>query len=301
MNSMTRCPLCGQRSELYSAGTTEAATYFAVPGHYAIAASEHGQRLEVYRCVTCGHGFSPAALSPAVLRRWYEQAPADAWFVTEEPARRRTARRVLQYLGRLVSPPGQLLDVGAGAGFFLEEAGRGGWQVAGLEPSEWGQRYAREVLHLATVRPGGFEALHTLPVASFQVVTAFDVLEHVLDPAALVAACARVVAPGGVLVLTTPKFDSVLAHLTGRFWYCIFPAHLHYFSTKSLTRLLEQHGFTVERVRTHTRYLGVRYFLARLAWLFGLKPPGPSSSSIKRGLLPLNFGDEFEVYARKQF
>lgn len=300
MNTVTPCPLCGQRSALYSRGTTEAAAYFVVSEHYAIAAWEHGQRLAVYRCEACGHGFSPAAILPAVLAKWYEQAPPDTWFVVEASARRRTARRVLNYLATLVSPPGTLLDVGAGAGFFLEEARRSGWQIAGLEPSAWGQKYARDVLSISTVQAGGFETLATLPAASFNVLTAFDVIEHVLDPAALVAACARVLTPGGMLVLATPKFDSWLARLLGRYWYCIFPAHLHYFSTKSLTRLLERHGFTVERARTHRRYLGVRYFLTRLAGFLGVPGKRMSQKGSDDWLLPLNFGDEFEMYARKK-
>lgn len=297
---MDTCPLCGGTAALYSAGTTSAAAYFSAPPQYAIAAGERGQRLAIYRCTKCGHGFSPADVSPTVLAKWYEQAPPDMWFVVEASARRRTARRVLQYLGNLISPPGKLLDVGAGAGFFLEEARRGGWEITGLEPSTWGREYAREELSISTMQAGGFEALATLPAASFQVVTAFDVIEHVLDPAALVAACVRALKPGGIVVLTTPKFDSWLARLLGRWWYCIFPAHLHYFSTKSLTRLLEQHGFMVERVRTHRRYLGWRYFLARLAWLFGGQPLVRHGSRLSVGMLPLNFGDEFEVYARKK-
>lgn len=297
---MQTCPLCGNAAKLYSAGTVSAVSYFSAPPQYAIAAGERGRRLAVYRCSTCGHGFAPADISPVLLTRWYAQAPEDRWFVTEAPARRRTAQRVLQYLRRLTSPPGKLLDVGAGAGFFLDEARRGGWEVTGLEPSAWGHWYARQVLAIPTMQAGGFEALATLPAASFQVVTAFDVIEHVLDPATFVAACTRVLAPGGMLVLTTPKFDSFLAKLMGRYWYCIFPAHLHYFSTKSLVTLLERHGFVVERVRTHTRYLGLQYFLVRLAGFLGWNFSGKRQRQTDGWMLPLNFGDEFELYARKQ-
>lgn len=294
------CPICGGATRQYSSGTVAADAYFAQPERYLIASGVQSVVLAVHQCERCGHGFSPVGVSEAVLQRWYEQAPADTSFLADEEARRRTARRVLGRLKQFVQPPGRLLDIGCGPGFFLDEARRGGWEVAGVEPSRWARTFAQERLDLAQVWEGSYERVSQLVAGSYDVVTAFDVIEHILEPERLLAAFQHVLRPGGVLVLTTPQFDSLVARIAGRRWYCIFPAHLHYFSTLSLQSLLERYALTPMRLGQHTRYLGVGYVVSRLGDSLGWQGLSRLGSLMgNRLVVPLRFGDEFEIYARR--
>lgn len=73
-----------------------------------------------------------------------------------------------------------------------------------------------------------------LNLGAFDVVLALDVIEHLVDPAAALRELAARLAPGGLLVLTTPRWDSLAARLFRGRWRAIFPAHLFYFTARSL-------------------------------------------------------------------
>jgi len=205
----------------------------------------------------------------------------------------------LRRIGSLSQPPGCLIDVGSGPGIFVSEAERAGWQAYGLEPASWAVRHGRQAYKVEIVRGDLLKPL-ALPVRQFDVVTMFDVIEHVADPAALLRSAAALLRTGGILVLTTPRFDSLLARILGRHWYCIFPAHLQYFTEKSLRHSTAKAGFKFVAQLAHTRYVSFGYGWRRLcAWLTGGTIPNPSGSDSKF-IGPINFGDEFELYASKR-
>jgi len=281
------CPVCQGGVGRFIAGTTSAREYFARADSYEIAAGEK-DKLPVWRCGKCGHGFTPIDFDPALIEKWYERAEVDDQFLKGEAGRRKTASKVLERLEGFLPDKGRLLDVGAGPGFFVSEAQRRGWQASGLEAAGWAVKFGREKLGLTSLRRGGLSG-------RFKVVTAFDVIEHVADPREFLSKCAQRLEPGGWLVLTTPKFDSWLAKAMGRNWYCIFPAHLHYFTTDSLRRSLAGAGFEIKEIRQHTRYLGWKYVLARGLKQLGFRGEETAKTS---AVIPVSFGDEFEVYAR---
>lgn len=295
---MTTCPVCQGGARKWIQGTTTGTEFFASAGEYRIAKGEGEDYLPVWICGACGHGFTPIDFDPRMISAWYAKAEADENFLAGEPGRRLTARKILQRIENLTGSYGRLLDVGAGPGFFLDEAKNRGWKVAGLEPAAWAAAYARDKLGMADMKTGDTQALEQFPENHFDVVTSFDVIEHVSDPGEFAKKLARVVKKGGYLVLTTPRFDSLLSRLMGEKWYCIFPAHLHYFTRASLTRVLDEAGFIMVETRSHVRYLGWRYWLQRLLVHIGLADGAdavPPSAPI-----PINYGDEFEVYAQKR-
>lgn len=138
--------------------------------------------------------------------------------------------------------PGRLLDVGCSTGLFLSAARRTGWQAQGVEYSADSSRVAREVYGQDVVTgalvPGMFEP------ASFDVVTFWDVIEHVPDPVGTLRVAAELLAPGGLMVLKTPNVDGLYPKaslaLAGRlgFWgHPEPPGHLFQFSVKTLNQL----------------------------------------------------------------
>ena len=152
------------------------------------------------------------------------------------------------------APGRRLIEVGCGAGFFLKAAERAGWRVEGIELSAEASRFAVERLELPIRRERAEEA--PIEPASFDAAVMFDVIEHLFDPRAVLAAIARALAPGGALVISTPNIDSASRYLLGTDWAVLSPLeHVYYFSEDSLRRLLEATGFSdVRFVREHVTW-----------------------------------------------
>ena len=100
------------------------------------------------------------------------------------------------------------------------------------------------------MRPAPVRAEDYEPGA-FDVVTAFEVVEHVADPPAESRSLARILRPGGLFYCTTPNFDSASRRLLGPAWSVIdYPEHLGYFTTATLRAWLEAAGFATVGVTT---------------------------------------------------
>ena len=141
---------------------------------------------------------------------------------------------------------GRLLDVGCGTGSFLSELQRaGGWQTMGIDinQSAVGVACRRGV----NARRGELSALD-LPTSSFDVVTMWEVIEHVLDPRKTLVEIRRILKPEGVLLLSTPNGESWQARLWGVHWPgWDIPRHLQVFSLPTLRQLLRYTGFEIVR------------------------------------------------------
>lgn len=213
----------------------------------------------IVQCRTCQHGSLLEAPAPGLIDAAYSHAE-DAVSLEEEEGQVATADRDLRRIERHVLP-GRLLDIGCWTGSFLVAATARGWDAEGIEPSHWaseragarGCRVHRANLDDADLEPGGFRA-----------VVACDVLEHLLDPGAAVARIAAALQPGGVLFATVPDAGSRLARALGRRWWAVLPMHVQYFTRRSMTALLEQHGFVVEEVVTHPKVFSAGYYASRL-------------------------------------
>lgn len=184
-------------------------------------------------------------------------------YIADEENIRRTARGRLNHLHRYVHPR-RLLDVGCAAGFFLDEARAAGWQVTGVDISAFGVEFARERFSL-DVHQGDLCDLN-LPLNEFDLVTMWDVIEHVPDPAANIQRAAQLLRPGGYLTIATPDVYSVPARLTGHRWvgYKLSHEHLSYFSRSTLTMLLEAAGFEIVSCRHVGKHVPFQLFCDRL-------------------------------------
>lgn len=142
---------------------------------------------------------------------------------------------------------GRIFDMGCGAGYFLEEAAAAGWEPHGSTVG---------ALSVETCRAKGLSVVNAVDTAAipdghFDVATAFEVVEHLRDPAAEARLLARVVRPGGLLYCTTPNFSSLSRRILGPSWRVIdYPEHLIYFTAPTLKAWLEPFGFRAIRVET---------------------------------------------------
>ena len=142
---------------------------------------------------------------------------------------------------------GQLLDLGCGSGGFLLEMQRlPGWRVQGIEVNHKMAEFDREQLGL-DVRAGTLEEAQ-LPAASLDVVTMWDVLEHLPDPLATLQEIRRILKPSGLLISSSPNAASLDARIFGRYWIGLdFPRHLYVFSPATVFALLRKAGLEPEQ------------------------------------------------------
>jgi len=150
---------------------------------------------------------------------------------------------------RYVLHPGQMVDVGCATGTFLEGMRQRGWQVQGVELIPEAANYARQRLGLE-VFTGTLEAAK-FPDASFDLVTMWDVLEHVYDPRQALQEVQRILKPGGWFVFSIPDVDCVEARWFGPYWVgWDIPRHLHLFPYNVIKCMLREHGLQL-RGRSH--------------------------------------------------
>ncbi len=174
---------------------------------------------------------------------------------------------------------GQLLDVGCGAGHFLDEMrGARGWQVRGVEPSAGAAQAAQD--RGLDVYPGDLAAAG-FPDGAFDAVTLWDVVEHLHDPQAVLSEVRRILRPGGALVLRTPSVDSLDARVFGSYWAGLdSPRHIAVFSCRTLARLLAAAGFRLDSLATGSGSFGVWHLSLRFLLDERIHRPG-----LRRALL----------------
>jgi 2-polyprenyl-3-methyl-5-hydroxy-6-metoxy-1,4-benzoquinol methylase len=148
---------------------------------------------------------------------------------------------------------GRLLEIGCGSGAFLNGMQQLGWEVEGIDTDPQAIEIARRNFSL-NLRKGSLSE-QRYPSETFDAVVMCHVFEHVADPRALLSECHRILAPGGILVITTPnilslghrRFQSAWVHLDP-------PRHLHIFSLGSLRSLVSDSGLVPKTLCTTTRW-----------------------------------------------
>ena len=251
---LSRCPSCGHRAG-------DDAGYRRLPFTYRFA----GATFPGGECPHCGlRGLTvqPAAheFSRLYAREYFAGGDVRCGHIGDYFAERGTLLRDAAALveGALEPArapgvaPGRLLELGCASGAVLEAARERGWSVQGVEFSLEAAAEARG--HGLAVFVGGI-AEAQLPDDSFDVAFAGDVLEHVPDPGAVLRELARVIAPGGALVLRGPMATHSWARglalaamgALGRTWWLDEPPyHLWEFTPGPLRALVAQAGLTVE-------------------------------------------------------
>ncbi len=145
-------------------------------------------------------------------------------------------------------PGGRVLDVGCGTGEWMVKMRDLGWQIEGNDFDENAIKVANGLG--LTAKLGSLEQ-QEYPDARFDAVVLNHVIEHVPDPVATIRECARILKPGGRLLVFTPNQDSYGRHVFGKDWRGLEPPrHLHIFNPDSMTRLLKAAGFNDSSVRT---------------------------------------------------
>jgi SAM-dependent methyltransferase len=201
------------------------------------------------RCERCGFTFVPQPEDRSLYGDAYFESYSGGDYVGHEARRRHESRVRLDLLATVLPPPARLLEIGAAAGFFLDEARRRGYSGVGIEPNAAMAAHARETLGLG-VRAGTLQEQELEPGA-FDGACAFHVIEHLADPLSAVSRLRAALRPGGFLFIEVPNAQSTAAERRGAAWPPLdLPYHLGHFGPSSLRALLERAGLEVVLVDT---------------------------------------------------
>jgi len=201
------------------------------------------------RCAQCGLIYQYPRLPWTRLAAHYNgDYSAHTPLLQDEPSPlRRAVKRYgvlkLRWYVERFQGQGRLLDVGCGTGHFLEEMQRSGrWELTGLEPTHGAAAYARERLGIPVLEKTLEEA--AFPPASLDVITLWNVLEHLASPMQALRRTWDWLRPGGYLILAIPNVESLSRRLFGRYWVgWDLPRHLYAFPRRTLQRMFERSGF----------------------------------------------------------
>jgi SAM-dependent methyltransferase len=269
------CPLCGERAARKLCVQRDLA--LGVPGWFALA-----------RCSGCGLLHQNPRVRADELKEVY---PAGYAAHTREPVLSRTVRTLDRAGRRLLArhlgyqhlepgpvpavdrarglhrrrrilktfPPwigqGRLLDVGCATGKFLRQMQAVGWHVAGIE---FDQEAAAKATQITSEIFVGDPANAPFPQKSFDLVTAFHVIEHLPDPLGALHKMLGWIAPGGLVIVEVPNAAGLGARLFGRYWSGFdFPRHLVHFTPETMRAMVARAGGRIEREvhRSKPRYL----------------------------------------------
>ena len=190
----------------------------------------HHPRLALWLCTRCGLAYSDPQPRALVERRYRHDYDLAAHFGAVQE---RKATLIQSRLDRLPTNVGgrRLLDVGCADGQFAAAAVARGWRPTGVELNPPAVQRARD--RGVEVVAGDVQTVD-LEAATFDVVTAWDVLEHVPDPRRFVDRISRLVAPGGVVVLTTLNRRALVARAFRSRWSMIVEDHFTYWDRRSM-------------------------------------------------------------------
>lgn len=237
------------------------------------------------RCGGCGLERIDPAPSDETLAAIYGKHYYDAWGLHDNESvvaelKRGTFGYVFDMLPRSVRG-GKLLDLGAATGFLLEVAKERGFEPYGLELSEFGASEIARKFGEGRAFRGEIEDVK-FPDAgpgSFNVVTMCDYIEHVRDPRGALERVKKLLAPGGVIAVTTPDAGSISRKVLASGWSHYKVEHLHYFNRTNMRRLLEDVGFKSISFKPLWKSLTLQYVREQFEVY-----PHPVLSEVVRGL-----------------
>jgi len=251
------------------------------------------QRDDLYRCPRCASVFSNPRYTPDELAELYRQeyylpgAPRASDRAAEQAGAERLHRTILGILAQrypqAVRAGARLLDFGCGLGYFLAEAGKAGIRGIGVELSAEAAEFARTQLGVEVVR-GDESALEGLD-GEFDLIAAWEVIEHVLQPRDALRLLVGKLAPGGVLGLSLPNIGCWRFRIqAGRWFNAANPAHLSFPTWPAIRGLLTELGLTDVR---------------RAVFWGGRRGFGPLANLVQYLARALNLGSDMRVFAQK--
>ena len=209
------------------------------------ASSDHALLDQVVTCNDCALVYLNPRPRADLLSNGYSRA-VDPLFAEQNDHRIRTFHRTLRGVLKRINLPGRgmkVLDVGCAGGAFLVAARTCGMDAVGVEPALWMAAHGRERYEI-DIRDG-YLAEGMFQEASFDMITLWDVIEHMPEPHASLSLIRKLLKPDGVLLVNFPDIASLAARLLGERWPFWLGVHLIYYTRKTMAAQLARAGFEV--------------------------------------------------------
>lgn len=254
----------------------------------------HGSHHRIVRCTECGLIFSSPRDGLDEIEKAYKNV-VDETYHHASQGRIRTFNRILRR--PQMQKKGSLLDVGCYTGLFVKLAIEAGFEAMGIEPSSWASEIGRNEYGLNIINTNiyGFT-----PENKFNIITMWDVLEHLHDPYGALKICHDSLSDDGMLAISTMRCQGIFFSLCGKYWPWFMRMHLYYFTVSTLTRALEKSGFRVIAVHPYTHYVDAGYLFYKMSLSRIRFFDSSHNIRLKDITIPVQLGDFMEVYALRQ-
>ena len=212
---------------------------------------------------------------------------------------------IASYLDTYFPMQGRILEVGSSTGIFLDYMQKKGWDVVGVEPNGSAVNFAKQMFGIETYQA----TLESAPIPndSIEAAVLLHVIEHLDDPASAIKDVFRLLKPGGIFVAETPTYDSFAFKLLGRRERSLnCNGHIFFFTKKTLSELMERHGFRV----LETKKVGRTLSISRLLWNLGVMSKSKHIQRFFDGitqrfnlddkLIYINARDMIRIYCQKE-
>lgn len=201
---------------------------------------------EIVECLACHFHFIPPYYRRKIDYSKYKSSDVTAE-IKQSNQWLKIQRNLLRFqLIQKYQKSGRIYDVGAGFGHFLLAARKLGYEVAGIEMSRANAEFAQHELGLP-VKIGNFL---DEPEQEFDIITLWDVLEHIDAADQVVAKAVKMLKPGGWIFIQVPQWESFFARIFQDEWWAMGLDHVNYFSKRTIRQLLENHGFEVKAIKS---------------------------------------------------
>ncbi|HEY4001409.1 MAG TPA: methyltransferase domain-containing protein [Candidatus Xenobia bacterium] len=219
--------------------------------------------LRIVWCKDCGIGYTDRRWTDAGLRRYYQEGyfkggvPGAYMDYQQEEAEKKVDFLAKYAWIKSLRAEGRVLDVGCATGVSLIAAGETGFKPHGIEISEWA--YENRCTNLPMKHCGLLEMETKKP---FDIITMWDVIEHLADPAPSFKKLATLLKPGGLLVFTYPDAGTGWARVLGARWGVLVPQeHYLFFASRQIRAWLREYGFHLVQERVERRIFTLRKFM----------------------------------------
>jgi SAM-dependent methyltransferase len=245
--SEVRCPLCG---------SNRAARLFTK------------RETDYWGCGDCTFRFATPDVNPNLTTALEGYEDAYLQYLAPDASDAANFDVLSQWMAGFAPLEGRrLLDVGAGSGKLVRFLRGRGVDAHGIEPSR--PLFDRFLAGDTAFKCAMLGELHASDPRTFDIVTAFDVIEHVPDPPEFLRAVTTFLQPGGMFFASTPDVESLTARLFGRRWHFYYPYHLSYLGPRTIARAAAPPGLRLLDVRHRGRLRSAAYMIRYAAEMIG--------------------------------
>jgi 2-polyprenyl-3-methyl-5-hydroxy-6-metoxy-1,4-benzoquinol methylase len=218
----SQCPLCHDIPSIQNEGKIN----YGLNIYYSSNLIDLEHSAELYSCQKCGSSFVQNSINEDDSLRLYSKGEANKRWSSKYGFKDLKTNITVKKMNSLLKPEMKVLDIGCNTGELLDFAKDIGCKTFGVEYSETSTKLLREKGHR------GYSNI--LEIAeSFDIITAFDLVEHLYDVPSFLEMCHKILSPNGKLVIFTGNISCLTAKFCrSNWWYVSFPEHIVFPSKK---------------------------------------------------------------------